>query len=149
MERHTRRLPNTRKANSVSYILIVDDDTNSRKLLSTNLEKRGQRTLAVPRIVDGLLEGMEESPDLILVGINLPCRYGEAGIERLRSLPDMALMPILVLSADPPDRQWMARWHVESCLLKPFDVRQLLARLQPWLDKDRGADAKRYSAGGG
>ena len=57
MERHTRRLPNTRKANSVSYILIVDDDTNSRKLLSTNLEKRGQRTLAVPRIADGLLEG--------------------------------------------------------------------------------------------
>ena len=131
----------------MSCILIIDDDTNSRKLLSTNLEKRGHHTMAVPRLTSSVLEEMPKNPDLILVSINMtPCRHGEADVERLRSLPDMALIPILVLSADPPDRQWMARWGVESCLLKPFSIRQLLVWLQPWLDNDRGTDAKRNSA---
>ena len=128
------------------YILIIDDDPNSAKLLSTNLEKRGHHTLAVPRFTSTVLEEMPKNPDLILVSINLPSRHAEADVEQLRSLPDMALIPILVLSTDPPDRQWMARWGVESCLLKPFDIRQLLVWLQPWLDNDGGTDAKRSSA---
>ena len=141
-ERRARRLPNTRKASDMSYILIIDDDTNSRKLLSANLEKRGHHTMTMPHIADARLEGRKKSPDLILVGINLPCRHGEADVEQLRSLPDMTLIPIFVLSADPPDRRWMARWSVESCLLKPFDVRQLLVWLQPWL---RGTGARTRS----
>ena len=117
----------------MSYILIIDDDPNSERLLCMNLEKRGHRTVAVPTITDALLEGEHENPDLILVGVNLPHRRGAADLERLRSLPGMALTPILVLSADPPDRAWMARWGVESYLLKPFGIRQLLDWLRPWL----------------
>lgn len=123
----------TRKAGGMPYILIIDDDTNSKKLLSANLEKRGHYTMAVSRLANAVLEEMEENPDLILVSVNLPYRQGEADIERLRSLPGMALTPILVLSADRPDRAWMARWGVESYLLKPFDIRRLLDWLQPWL----------------
>jgi len=114
----------------VSYILIIDSDTNSRKLLSANLEKRGHHTMAVPRLTNAVLEEMEENPDLILVGVNMPHRRGEADIERLRSFPGMALTPVLVLSADPPDRAWMAHWRIESYLL----IRQLLVWLRPWLE---------------
>jgi len=131
----------------MSYILIVDDDANSRKLLSANLEKRGHHTVAVPRLTHAVFgeQEMEENPDLILVGINAPHHRGAADLERLRSLPDTALTPTLVLGAEPPDRQWMARWGVGSCLLKPFDIRQLLVWLRPWLDNNGGTDAKRYS----
>jgi len=119
----------------MSYILIINDDINFRKLLSTNLERRGHHTVAVPRLTNAMLEEMiEENPDLILVGINLPYCQGQADIERLRSFPDMALTPILVLSADPPDRAWMVRWNIESYLLKPFGIRQLLVWLRPWLE---------------
>jgi len=141
------RQEDTGKRGNVSYILIIDDDVNSRKLLSANLEKRGHQTVAVPRLTHAVLgQEAEKNPDLILVGINAPHHRGAADLEWLRSLPDTALTTTLVISAEPPDRIWMARWGVESCLLKPFDIRQLLVWLRPWLDRDGGTDAKRSSA---
>jgi DNA-binding response OmpR family regulator len=120
----------------MSNILIVDDDVNSRKLLSANLEKRGHHTRAVPRITDALLKGQQEHPDLILVGVNLPHRHGQAGVEHLRSIPGLALTPILVLSADPLNRAWMSRWNIGDFMLKPFGIEDFLAWLRPWLDKE-------------
>lgn len=77
-------------------VLVVEDDADQRRLVSTMLERCGHRvTLAAERGDDPAI--MDQDVDVAVIDLNLP---GRSGLEVIRGLLDrQPLLPVLVLSA--------------------------------------------------
>jgi len=110
-----------------STILIVDDDRDIRQLLADYLESNGYRALAA---ADGVAmwKILDESrPDLIVLDLNLP---GDDGLTLCRKL--RATLPVIMLTArnEPLDRILGLEMGADDYLPKPFEPRELLARVR-------------------
>lgn len=110
-------------------ILIIENDPSDRLLLEKVLASRGYRCLSVSngREALDLLERMERV-DLILTDLLMPVLDGQRTAQLIRSRPGMEKVPIVAVTAYPPDE---ARGTGPSSgyaeyLLKPFKPRQLL-----------------------
>ena len=113
-------------------ILIVDDDPEIRALLGDYLVRQGLRAHAVG---DGqamwrLLDRQEI--DLIVLDLMLP---GDDGLELCRQLRSRSDLPVIMLTArgDATDRIVGLELGADDYLPKPFDPRELLARIRATL----------------
>ena len=113
----------------VDKIAIVDDDTRIRDLLRRYLAQEGFEVLvaedaaALSRIM------LRDRVDLIVLDLMLP---GEDGLSVCRRLPGAAAqVPVLMLTAkgDPMDRVVGLEIGADDYLPKPFEPRELLARI--------------------
>ena len=109
----------------MSEILIIDDDSHINNMLSEALQNEGYK---VSRAYSGteaamLLSGLR--PDLILLDLMLP---GLSGEELLPTIKDI---PVIVISAkcDISDKVEMLTMGASDYITKPFDIRELLARI--------------------
>lgn len=111
------------------HILIVDDDRDIRALLGDYLQKNG---FEVTTVADG--EGMQKALDkggisLIVLDLMLP---GEDGLILCRNIRATSDMPVLMLTAkgDDMDRILGLEMGADDYLAKPFNPRELLARIK-------------------
>ncbi|MES2115194.1 MAG: response regulator, partial [Pseudomonadota bacterium] len=112
---------------SLSTILIVDDDRDIRSLLADYLETNGYRTLgaadgtAMWKVLD------DARPDLVVLDLNLP---GDDGLTLCRKLRAHSTLPVIMLTArnEPLDRILGLEMGADDYLPKPFEPRELLAR---------------------
>lgn len=118
-------------------ILMVDDDAQIRQLLSEYLSDFGMSVVAV---ADG--KAMEEalknsSFDLVILDLMLP---GEDGLSLCRSLRAESNIPILMLTArgEAMDRVVGLELGADDYIVKPFEPRELVARIQTILRRVRG-----------
>ena len=114
---------------TASTILIVDDDRDIRTLLGDYLETHGYRTRGVP---DGtaMWPAIEElRPDLLVLDLNMP---GEDGLSLCRKLRATSSLPVIMLTAraEPLDRILGLEMGADDYLPKPFEPRELLARIR-------------------
>ena len=130
-------------AKTSDHILIVDDDREIRELLSTYLVKNGLRVVTVPtgRHMRAALE--ESGPfDLIILDLMLP---GEDGLTLCRDLRTgkYKATPILMLTArsEEADRILGLEMGADDYLAKPFNPRELLARINAVLRRQAAAQA--------
>ncbi len=112
-----------------STILIVDDDREIRSLLADYLESNGYRALTA---MDGAVmwKTLEETrPDLIVLDLNLP---GDDGLTLCRKLRGQSNIPVIMLTArnEPLDRILGLEMGADDYLPKPFEPRELLARIR-------------------
>ena len=122
---------------SMLSILIVDDDAQIRELLREYLSGFGMSVVAV---ADGkaMAEAMEkESFDLVILDLMLP---GEDGLSLCRSLRAKSDIPILMLTArgEAMDRVVGLEVGADDYIVKPFEPRELVARIQTILRRTRG-----------
>lgn len=114
-----------------AQIIVVDDDISIRDAIAECLELHGYRILmaADAATLDTLL--LVEPPDLIILDWMMP---GEDGLSVCRRLQARAI-PILMLSAmgSAPDRVIGLEMGADDYLAKPFDPRELLARVRALL----------------
>jgi CheY-like chemotaxis protein len=113
----------------LSTILVVDDDADTRFMLRMILEPAGHE---VVEAADGEAAlgfiGPNSLPDVITTDLTMPILNGAGLIERLRSEPRTASIPIVVVSADPnAARALQASGLVEAVVIKPFDASVLAA----------------------
>jgi two-component system OmpR family response regulator len=118
------------------HILIVDDDAEIRSLLGEYLRKQGYRATVV---ADGraMRSAMEKSrPDAIVLDVMLP---GEDGLALCRDLRARSDIPIIMLTArgDETDRIVGLELGADDYLAKPFNPRELLARVKSVLRRAR------------
>jgi two-component system, OmpR family, response regulator len=113
----------------ISTLLIVDDDQEIRSLLADYLETNGYRVFAA---ADGnamwkLLD--DKRPDLLVLDLNLP---GDDGLILCRKLRADSMLPVIMLTArsDPLDRILGLEMGADDYLIKPFEPRELLARIR-------------------
>ncbi len=115
-------------ADDASHILIVDDDTRIRSLLSQFLKTNGYRVTTAESAADARkrMEGL--AFDLIVLDVMMP---GENGFQFAETLRQTSAVPILMLTAlaDINDRIRGFELGVDDYLSKPFDPRELLLRV--------------------
>jgi len=82
-------------------ILIVEDDGAMRKVLHAQLRTAGYDAFPVADAVVAFAEIRKQPPDLILLDLGLPGGGGLNLMQRLQSIPKYAVIPVVVVSAQP------------------------------------------------
>jgi two-component system OmpR family response regulator len=119
-------------------VLIVDDDREIRDLLARFLRKHGLRveTVADGRAMTRTLETGRF--DLVVLDLMLP---GEDGLSLCRRLRATSSLPVIMLTAvaEDTDRIIGLELGADDYLTKPFNPRELLARIKAVLRRSAGA----------
>ncbi len=123
-------------------ILIIDDDTKLTGLLAGFLEKYNFAVKAVPTPEEGFGRLRKDLPDLIILDIMLP---GMDGFEACRRIRRDYSVPIIMLTArgDVADRIVGLELGADDYLPKPFEPRELVARIQSVLRRGPDREGKR------
>lgn len=118
-------------------ILVVDDETDIRRLLKDALELEGYRTDTAENGVQALAL-LQNKPDLILLDINLPDMDGYQICQTIR---DYVSVPILFLTArtQEADRVLGLKVGGDDYILKPFGMDELLARIEAHFRREERA----------
>lgn len=119
-------------------ILIVDDDAEIRSLLAEYL---GQQGLHVHTAGDGaaMQQVLDSTPiDLVVLDLTLP---GEDGLVLCRNLRARSALPVIMLTARSAalDRILGLEMGADDYLCKPFEPRELLARIRNVLKRSEGS----------
>ena len=112
-----------------SLVLVVEDDTSVRNLITTTLKVHDYRYLTAPNGQAAILEALSHNPDIVLLDLGLPDMDGVAVIEKIRSWSNT---PIIVISARSEDTDKIDALDAgaDDYLTKPFSGEELLARLR-------------------
>lgn len=113
------------------HILVADDDAWILRMVTTVLEKRGY---SVETAVDGdeaLSRAMTRRPDLLITDVMMPKVDGWALVRQLRSHADLAMMPVIFLTAlsSENDRIRGFRLGADDYVVKPFRFEELELRV--------------------
>ncbi len=120
------------------FILIAEDEPNIASFAKMYLEAAGFRVDVAER-GDTALEKIEaDKPDLLLLDLNLPGVDGFEVTRRIRQ--GGGLMPILMLTArdEPVDKVVGLELGADDYVTKPFDPRELVARVRAVLRRSDG-----------
>lgn len=125
------------QTSAAPVLLIVDDDREIRNLLSDHLEQHGFRTV---KAADGraMKAALEAGPvDLVVLDLNLP---DEDGLSLCRGIRAASKTPVIILTArgDPIDRIVGLEMGADDYMAKPFEPRELVARIRTVLRRISG-----------
>ena len=125
------------QTSAAPVLLVVDDDREIRNLLSDHLEQHGFRTV---KAADGraMKAALEAGPvDLVVLDLNLP---DEDGLSLCRGIRAASKIPVIILTArgDPIDRIVGLEMGADDYMAKPFEPRELVARIRTVLRRTGG-----------
>lgn len=134
-------------ASDQAHILVVDDDRDIRASLAEYLRTRGFRASVAQdsREMDRLLATTH--PDLVVLDIMMP---GEDGLSVCRRLQESSQIPIILLTAltESTDRIVGLELGADDYVAKPFDPRELVARIKSVLRRSQMLPPKQRRAAG-
>ena len=110
-------------------VLVVEDDTPVRNLITTTLKTHEYRYLSTQNGTSAVMEALSHNPDIVLLDLGLP---DMDGVEIIRKIRSWSNMPIIVISARTEDSDKIEALDAgaDDYLTKPFSVDELLARLR-------------------
>ena len=121
-------------------ILLVEDDARLAKMVADYLSEAGFRVTHAPTGADAESRLKRESFDALVLDLMLP---DTDGLDLCRRIRAESSIPVLMLTArgDPLDRVVGLELGADDYLPKPFEPRELLARLRAILRRGSGAPA--------
>jgi CheY-like chemotaxis protein len=121
---------------SVATIVIVEDQPDNLKLLTTLLTIKGHHVVGLPngdRLAE-VLQSQRPAPSLVLLDIQLPGRDGYALLEELKTLPERSWKVVaLTAHALEEDRARASAAGFDGHITKPIDVRTFPAEVARYL----------------
>ena len=123
-----------------THVLVVDDEQDIAGLIKHGLEKGGDIEVEIVGTGDGALKAVNErTPDLIVLDLNLPVLSGLEVCRILRSRPNTATVPIIMLTARTSESDRVTGLDVgaDDYITKPFSLRELAARVRAVLRRGR------------
>ena len=110
-------------------ILIIEDDPDVLQGMHIRLKASHYDIFLAGDTFSGVAEARKSEPDLILLDLGLPAGGGFVVMERLKNIPSLAIIPIIVVSArDGIENQKRAlEAGAKAFLQKPVDNAELLA----------------------
>lgn len=118
------------------HVLVVDDDAEIRSLLHEYLQKNGYRVTAVAE-GKGMWTALDAGRvDIVVLDLMLP---GDDGLTLCRNLRARSEVPVIMLTArgEETDRIVGLEMGADDYLAKPFNPRELLARIKSILRRSR------------
>ena len=138
--------PIAKQAERLGKLLVVDDDPELRELIGEFLHRQGYDIVAV---ADGI--GMDRALasggfDLVVLDLMLP---GEDGLSIARRLKDAFGIPVIIVSAHGQDVDRIEGLEVgaDDYMAKPFNPRELLARIRAVLRRSRNVGSEQVEFG--
>jgi CheY-like chemotaxis protein len=120
---------------TVATIVVVEDQPDSLKLLTTLLTIKGHRVIGLANgdTLAAVVRG-QPTPDLVLLDIQLPGRDGYELLEELKTLPVRSWKVVaLTAHALPEDRARARGAGFDGYITKPIDVRTFPAEVAKYL----------------
>ena len=123
-------------------VLVVDDDTRLSAMLADYLGGNGFAVHTAATATAGLADLARRAPDVVILDVMLPDLDGFEACRRIRAISDV---PILMLTAkgEETDRIVGLELGADDYLPKPFNPRELLARLKAILRRRNGGTVSR------
>jgi DNA-binding response OmpR family regulator len=123
-------------------VLVVDDDDDIVETLSLLLDWRGYRTVSASNGQQAL-EALETDPtiDLVLLDLMMPDVDGVEFRRRQLASPEIAGVPVILLSGGGDAREAAITLHAAGYLVKPVGIDQLLAAVRAVLPPRPSATA--------
>jgi len=136
----TATLERTVPNDTAPHLLVIDDDHRIRELLARYLGDHGFRVTTAASAADARQRLTGLAFDLLVVDVTMP---GEDGLSLVRGLRETMEVPILMLTARSEAEARIAGLEAgaDDYLAKPFEPRELLARLRAILRRTRGDQA--------
>jgi two-component system, OmpR family, alkaline phosphatase synthesis response regulator PhoP len=127
-----------RKEVDMSTILVVEDESNVRKLVVVNLVQRGYKVLQAENGQAALDCLNSDVPKLIILDIKLPDFSGWRILDYLATKPAFSNVPVLVMTATPLDPQMVLNQYprIIDILVKPFNTARMITLVQKTLAKN-------------
>lgn len=121
------------------YLLIVEDDPDIRKLLSTTFTFKGYRVISAQNGKEALDIIHGEHPRIVVADIMMPQLDGFGLVHRLRIDPETRAIPVVFISAtyvSSDDKDFALKIGVTRFIQKPVDFDKLLKTISELLDGD-------------
>jgi len=116
-------------------ILVIEDHEDNRRILRYLLTSAGYEVIEAITGEEGVASAEAQRPDLILMDIQLPGLDGYQATRRIKANPDLRRIPIIVVTSyalSGDDVKALAA-GCDAYVTKPFNPRQLLAKIQEYL----------------
>lgn len=127
-------------------ILIADDRPDNLHLLATRLASEGYAFITAADGEETLQKLRSATPDLVLLDVNMPKKDGFEVLKEMRADPVISHIPVIVITAariEPKDVRFGLGLGADDYITKPFDWRELAARVRAKLRVKRAEDALR------
>jgi DNA-binding response OmpR family regulator len=129
-------------------VLVVDDDSDIRRLVRELLERAGYEVVDAANGREGLRALYSASPDLVLLDVSMPELDGWQTLERIRDVSDV---PVVMLTARAAELEKVRglKAGADDYVTKPFGRQELLARVEAHLRRagDRKEQPGSYADG--
>ncbi|HEY4764659.1 MAG TPA: response regulator [Candidatus Sulfotelmatobacter sp.] len=121
-------------------ILIVDDNADIRLGMHLRLKANQYETFFAADALSGVTEAQKHRPDLIILDLGLPAGDGFTVMERLKQIPLLAAIPIIVVSARNGlgNQKRAHEAGAKAFLQKPVNDAELLAVIRQALGEPAG-----------
>jgi len=118
-------------------ILYIEDNPENRTLVKRVLEAEGYRVVEAEDGIQGFEYLQSETPDLVIVDINLPEMDGYEVTTRLKQMPSMANIPVIAMTANvmKGDREKTLAVGCDGYIPKPIDIDTLPDQVAKYLRK--------------
>jgi two-component system, OmpR family, alkaline phosphatase synthesis response regulator PhoP len=127
------------ETNGTARVLVVEDDEAIASGLAFNLERKGYEVVVATDGAEGLDRAAAADFDLVILDVRLPGIDGFQVCQRLRGAGNFT--PILMLTArgQPDDVIFGLKMGADDYVIKPFDLAELLARVEGLLRRQEWA----------
>jgi two-component system response regulator MprA len=126
-------------------VLIVEDHADTREALAIVMEIRGLQPIVAASGREALAKLAERTqrPCVVLLDINMPDLDGWEVRERMRDDPELAGVPVVLLTGNYVDVERVRRLGIRGYLRKPIDVHQIVNAVEQYCEFRAAAEAAR------
>src|SRR5580658_1101717 len=110
-----------------NVVLLIEDEPKIRRFLRAGFELQGFSVIEAENAADGLKLATFTPPDLIILDLALPDLHGTEVLERLRSLSNVPIIILSVVSSED-EKVRLLQAGADDYVVKPFGMAELLAR---------------------
>jgi CheY-like chemotaxis protein len=108
---------------TAAEVLVCDDHPMIRRLITELLARAGHRTREADSVDSAWEELTKKLPDLLIIDLHLGTQSGTELIARIRGNPQLAALPVVLLSGDfDGEVSWAEQLGADAVLPKPFDL---------------------------
>jgi len=128
-------------AEAKKKVLVVDDDMDTREIISMKLQAHGYDVVTASDGQEGTLKARAEKPNLIVLDVMLPRSSGFKVARMLKFDPELGKIPIILLTArvQQSDKETGAQVGADDYMVKPFDPDELLQKINKILEGQKEA----------
>ena len=118
-------------------VLVVEDNEMNRDMLTRRPQRRGYEVIVSADGEDGVNKARSDSPDIILMDMDLPVLDGWAATRQLKASPETESIPVIALTAHAMagDREKALEAGCDDYDTKPVEFSRLTQKMEALLGK--------------